>query len=392
MLEVRRGQPDRVQIFHTRDARRRQDRVLQLSRSELRVLDPFRRLRQAELEEAGPKLTQLPSARAFLGQLAHRGDRHCLAHERPVGDGPLLVVKSEPALFVTSPKRAEVHPCGAPGLSGNHAFELFPLSRMARRSLRRGRDLVLEAHSGNNSPVSESLSERNRAAQELFAPLGETYDRYARLLSFGQDPRWRSFLVSRTSAVETGSVLDVACGTAAVAIETVRRYGCRVVGIDQSEDMLAAGRVRVEAAGLDSRIALQEGRAESLPFEDASFDAVTFTYLLRYVDDPAETMRELARVVRPGGTIAMLDFFVPRGLARPAWEAYVRAGLPVLGRAISPGWGEVGSFLGPSIRDFWNRHPVESVVRYWEAAGIDEVRGRRLSLGGGLVLWGTRGA
>jgi demethylmenaquinone methyltransferase/2-methoxy-6-polyprenyl-1,4-benzoquinol methylase len=240
--------------------------------------------------------------------------------------------------------------------------------------------------------VSESLSERNHAAQKLFAPLGETYDRYARLLSFGQDPRWRRFLISRLEVDSTDRVLDVACGTAAVSIETVRTYRCSVVGIDQSADMLAAGRARVEAAGLESQIELQLGRAESLPFEDASFDALTFTYLLRYVDDPGETMRELARVVRPGGSIAMLDFYVPRGLARPAWELYVRAGLPVVGRAISPGWGEVGSFLGPSIREFWARHPVGSVVRQWREAGIDEVRGRRLSLGGGLVLWGKRGA
>jgi demethylmenaquinone methyltransferase / 2-methoxy-6-polyprenyl-1,4-benzoquinol methylase len=119
---------------------------------------------------------------------------------------------------------------------------------------------------------------------------------------------------------------------------------------------------------------------------------LTFTYLLRYVDDPAATMKELARVVRPGGRIAMLDFFVPAGVARPAWELYVRIGLPVLGRAISPGWGEVGTFLGRSIRGFWNRHPVEEIVGAWRDAGIDGVEGRRLSLGGGLVLWGTRGA
>jgi demethylmenaquinone methyltransferase/2-methoxy-6-polyprenyl-1,4-benzoquinol methylase len=240
--------------------------------------------------------------------------------------------------------------------------------------------------------VTESLSERNRAAQALFAPLGETYDRYARLLSFGQDPRWRSFLVERIEAGPEDTVLDVACGTAAVSLELVRRYGCRVVGIDQSAEMLAAGRSRIEAAGLARRIELQEGRAESLPFDDASFDALTFTYLLRYVDDPGEAMKELARVVRPGGRIAMLDFFVPERLARPAWELYVRVGLPVLGRAISPGWGEVGDFLGPSIRGFWGEHPVEEIVHAWNAAGIEGVRGRRLSFGGGIVLWGTRGA
>jgi demethylmenaquinone methyltransferase / 2-methoxy-6-polyprenyl-1,4-benzoquinol methylase len=240
--------------------------------------------------------------------------------------------------------------------------------------------------------VTESLSERNRAAEALFAPLGETYDRYARLLSFGQDPRWRSFLVERIAARPNATVLDVACGTAAVSIELVRRYGCEVVGVDQSAEMLAAGRARVEAAGLGDRIDLREGRAEALPFADASFDALTFTYLLRYVDDPAATMKELARVVRPTGRIAMLDFYVPAGVARPAWEAYVRVGLPVLGRAISPSWGEVGRFLGPSIRGFWTRNPVEKIVDAWSNAGIDAVQARRLSFGGGLVLWGTRGA
>lgn len=235
-------------------------------------------------------------------------------------------------------------------------------------------------------------SERNRAAQELFAPLAETYDRYARLLSFGQDPRWRSFLVSRIEAGPGDTVLDVASGTAAVAIELARRHGCKVVGVDQSPEMLDAGRARVAAAGLAERIELREGRAEDLPFDDAAFAGLTFTYLLRYVDDPAATMRELARVVKPGGRIAMLEFSVPsRALPRAAWEAYVRAGLPVAGRAVSPGWAEVGDFLGPSIRDFWRRFPPERLRGIWEGAGIEGVQARLQSLGGGVVMWGARG-
>ena len=235
-------------------------------------------------------------------------------------------------------------------------------------------------------------SERNRAARELFAPLAETYDRYARLLSFGQDPRWRSFLVSRIEAGPGDTVLDVASGTAAVAIELARRHGCKVVGIDQSPEMLDAGRARVAAAGLAERIELREGRAEELPFDDAAFAGLTFTYLLRYVDDPAATMGELARVVKPGGRIAMLEFSVPsRALPRAAWEAYVRAGLPVAGRAVSPGWAEVGDFLGPSIRDFWRRFPPERLRGIWEGAGIEGVQARLQSLGGGVVMWGTRG-
>jgi demethylmenaquinone methyltransferase/2-methoxy-6-polyprenyl-1,4-benzoquinol methylase len=235
-----------------------------------------------------------------------------------------------------------------------------------------------------------SLSERNRAARDLFAPLGPTYDRWSRLLSLGQDPRWRRFLASRIEVGPDDMVLDVATGTAAVAIELVRRTGCSVVGLDQSPEMLAAGRERVEAAGVSDRIRIVEGSAETLPFPDASFDALTFTYLLRYVEDPATTLVELARVVRPGGSMAALEFGLPRGVWRPLWEVYVRIGLPVAGRLISPGWHEVGSFLGPSIRDLHERLPLGNQLELWRDAGVEDLRVRRLSLGGGYVVWGRR--
>jgi demethylmenaquinone methyltransferase/2-methoxy-6-polyprenyl-1,4-benzoquinol methylase len=235
-----------------------------------------------------------------------------------------------------------------------------------------------------------SVSTKTQHARTLFAPLGPTYDRYARLLSFGQDPRWRAFLVSRVPAHAKRTV-DVASGTAAVAIALARAEPERtIVGIDQSKEMLAAGRARVERAGLGSRIELREGRAEALPFTDGEFDALTFTYLLRYVDDPAATMRELARVVKPGGVIAMQEFGLPRGIWRPLWELYVRVGLPIAGAVVSPGWHEVGSFLGPSIRGFYARLPLEAQLALWRDAGITDVRCRRLSVGGGVVVWGTR--
>jgi demethylmenaquinone methyltransferase / 2-methoxy-6-polyprenyl-1,4-benzoquinol methylase len=229
-------------------------------------------------------------------------------------------------------------------------------------------------------------------ARELFAPLGPTYDRYASLLSFGQDRRWRRFLVSRVEAGPEDRVLDVATGTAAVALELVRRHGCSVVGLDQTPEMLAEGRDRITRARVEDRIELVEGRAEELPFANGEFDALTFTYLLRYVDDPAATLTELARVVRPGGTIASLEFSVPPGpLPRAAWNLYVDVGLPLAGRLVSPGWQEVGRFLGPSIRGFYERHPLPELLALWRKAGIDEVRCRRLSLGGGVVVWGRRG-
>jgi demethylmenaquinone methyltransferase/2-methoxy-6-polyprenyl-1,4-benzoquinol methylase len=227
------------------------------------------------------------------------------------------------------------------------------------------------------------LSERRRHARALFAPLGPTYDRVGATLSFGQDPRWRRFLVSRLPP-DGGHVLDVATGTGLVAQALLRR-GFRVTGLDQSAEMLAVARER-----FGDRVELAEASADELPFSDASFDHLTFTYLLRYVDDPAATMRELGRVVRPGGTIAMLEFDVPKGLWRPLWDLWVGVGLPFAGRLVSPGWHEVGRFLGPSIRSFHASFPPAVLASAWRDAGIADVRARRLSLGGGVVMWGRR--
>lgn len=227
-------------------------------------------------------------------------------------------------------------------------------------------------------------------ARTLFAPLGPTYDRWGAVLSFGQDPRWRRFLVSRIDAGPTDTVLDVATGTGAVALELVRQKDCFVVGVDQSPGMLEEARRRVTLAAAAAKIRLQEGDARALPFEDGQFDAVTFTYLLRYVEDPAATVRELARVVKPGGSVAALEFGIPRGVWRPWWELWTRVGLPAAGRLIGGGWHAVGVFLNPSIRDHYERWPPPRLLQAWRDAGIEDVQARRLSLGGGIVTWGRR--
>jgi demethylmenaquinone methyltransferase/2-methoxy-6-polyprenyl-1,4-benzoquinol methylase len=227
-------------------------------------------------------------------------------------------------------------------------------------------------------------------AAELFAPLGPGYDRWGSVLSFGQDPRWRRFLVSRIDAGPTDTVLDVATGTAAVALELVRQKDCFVIGVDRTPQMLEEGRRRVVLAAATRKIRLQEGDARALPFEDGLFDALTFTYLLRYVEDPAATLRELARVVKPGGSIAALEFGVPRGVWRPLWELWTRVGLPTAGRLIGDGWHEVGAFLRPSITEHYEEWPLPRLLDAWRDAGIEDVRARRLSLGGGVVTWGHK--
>lgn len=237
----------------------------------------------------------------------------------------------------------------------------------------------------------------NRPTKEetlrLFAGLPRRYDLAGALLSFGQDPRWRRAMVARVGAAPDDRVLDVATGTGMVAVALARRYGCSVVGLDQSPEMLAGAGAKLEAdPRLAARIELVRGEAESLPFGDGEFEHLTFTYLLRYVEDPGATLRELARVVKPGGRIASLEFMLPPNVvARMLWQVYTRAAMPGLGRLISRDWYAVGRFLGPSITELYRRLPLERQLELWRAAGIDGVQAKVMSLGGGVVIWGTRG-
>src|SRR5690348_5833179 len=150
----------------------------------------------------------------------------------------------------------------------------------------------------------------NTFARQLFDGLPARYDLLAELLSFGQNARWREALVERVAASRPKRVLDVATGTAGVAIAIARRTEAQIVGLDVTPAMLRHGLGRIRAAGVQARVRLLAGRAESLPFPDDCFDAVSFTYLLRYVADPAATAAELVRVLKPGGWMASLEFFV----------------------------------------------------------------------------------
>jgi demethylmenaquinone methyltransferase / 2-methoxy-6-polyprenyl-1,4-benzoquinol methylase len=240
---------------------------------------------------------------------------------------------------------------------------------------------------------TSALDHRNSFAQQLFAPLPGRYDRLAELLSFGQNGRWRRAMVDQlVQAGSTGTILDVAAGTAGVSLQIAERTGARVIGADLTLQMLATGARNVAAAGASGHVTLLNARAEQLPLADASVDALTFTYLLRYVADPQATLAELARVVRPGGTVASLEFNVPpSAFWRFWWHGYTRLLLPVAG-LLSGGreWYAVGRFLGPSISGHYRRYPIDWTVRAWEQAGLRDVGYQVMSLGGGLVMWGTR--
>lgn len=234
--------------------------------------------------------------------------------------------------------------------------------------------------------------EDDRFAQRLFKPLPRRYDELAELLSMGQNGRWRRAMVDHVVARDAKVILDVACGPAGVSLQLARRTDAQIIGIDLTEEMLVEGRHHVEQAQLGDRVHLVMGRAQQLPFADAQFDALTFTYLLRYVDDPQSVLEELARVTKPGAPVASLEFLLPPNrFWRLWWWGYTRIVLPVAGLVTGGrAWFVVGRFLGPNISGHYRRYPLAWTVEAWRRAGFEDVGVRTMSLGGGLVMWGTR--
>ena len=185
-------------------------------------------------------------------------------------------------------------------------------------------------------------------------------------------------------------VLDVATGTAGVAM-AMATQGSNVVGLDLTHRMIARGKQLVKESGLERKVWLTVGTADLLPFNERTFDALTFTYLLRYVDDPAETLMELGRVVKPGGLMASLEFGVPpNAFWHACWWAFTRWVLPAAGAFFGRGWFRVGRFLGPNITRHYERYPIDWHIDAWKKAGFIDVGFSRMSFGGGLVMWGTK--
>jgi len=232
---------------------------------------------------------------------------------------------------------------------------------------------------------------RRTLAQDLFDGIAPSYDTWAQVLTFFQYLRWRRFLVSRMAFRPGNLVLDVCTGTAGVAIEIAGHNNGRIVGLDVSHLMLEAGLRAVEKQSLDGRVQLIQGRAEHLPFPDETFDTVVFTYLLRYVQDPDATVRELSRVLKPGGELLSLEFGIPEALwVRALWEIYNRVVMPVMTIPVSRGWHRVGCFLGPSISGFCKRCPVDRLAAIWRGNGFPVVEIKHLLGGAAIVMWGTK--
>ncbi len=235
-------------------------------------------------------------------------------------------------------------------------------------------------------PVERTL------AQDLFDGVAPSYDTWAQVLTFFQYLPWRRFLVSQMALRPGNLVLDVCTGTAGVAMEIADHHDGRIVGLDVSHSMLQAGLSAIEKRSLDGRVQLIQGRAEHLPFPDETFDTVVFTYLLRYVQDPDATIRELSRVLKPGGELLSLEFGIPETLwVRALWLIYNRVVMPIITIPASGGWHRMGRFLGPSISDFCHRYPVDRLAAIWRENSFSVVEIKHLLRGAAIVMWGTKG-
>jgi demethylmenaquinone methyltransferase / 2-methoxy-6-polyprenyl-1,4-benzoquinol methylase len=240
--------------------------------------------------------------------------------------------------------------------------------------------------------TDQGLSRRNTFARNLFDGIARNYDRPAQLFSLFQYRHWRDFLVSRLRLDTNSRVLDVCTGPGGVAIAIANAARCHVIGVDISDSMLEKARSNILDSNLSSFVSVEKARAEQLPFDDQTFDAVVFTFLFRYVDEPKTVLAELTRVLKPGGQMASLEFYVPRGpILYPLWLLHTRLVMPLGTRLITRGWSEVGSFLGPNISEFFRRHSLEEIAKMWADAGLTNVQTKILTHGGAFVMWGKKG-
>lgn len=221
----------------------------------------------------------------------------------------------------------------------------------------------------------------------MFDNISGEYDRLNRILSFGIDRRWRKVLVKMVAKETPNFLLDIATGTADVAIACKNIVKEKILGLDIAEKMLDVGRVKIKAKNLDSKIELKYGDSEALPLDENSCDAITCAFGVRNFENLEKGLQEMQRVLKPGGKAFVLEFSTPENkIFKWGYELYNFSILPFLGRTISKD-PRAYSYLPESIREFPSGEDFLAVMK---RCGFREFGRKPLSFGVCSIYWGKK--
>ncbi|MBS1588846.1 MAG: bifunctional demethylmenaquinone methyltransferase/2-methoxy-6-polyprenyl-1,4-benzoquinol methylase UbiE [Bacteroidetes bacterium] len=241
----------------------------------------------------------------------------------------------------------------------------------------------MQANDANN-PASHVLpdasSKLTKKAQvaDMFNNIAGKYDFLNHFLSLGIDKGWRKKAIRELSAIHPERVLDVATGTGDLAIAAMKANPQSIVGVDIAEQMLAVGRKKIAKLKLDQIITLQEGDSESLPFEANSFDAATCAYGVRNFENLEAGLRDICRVIRPGGKVIILEFSKPKRFPiKQLYQFYFRFILPTVGKIVSK-HSRAYSYLPQSVMAFPEGNTFCALL---EKSGFSAPQARPLTFG-----------
>lgn len=241
----------------------------------------------------------------------------------------------------------------------------------------------------SNIPPIGIVEGKKPHIERMFDSIAPRYDVLNRVLSGGVDQQWRRIVMKEVLEARPDRLLDVATGTADLALMAARKGVPKVIGVDIANQMLEVGRVKVTKADLDDRVELLNGDAEKLPFSDQQFDVATVAFGVRNFEDLAAGLQQIHRVLRPGGKLVVLEFSRPTAFpVKQLYAFYNRYVLPVIGRLVS---GDSGAYtyLPESIAVF---PEGDAFLDWMKEAGFVGRRARRLTFGIASVYVGLRAA
>lgn len=228
------------------------------------------------------------------------------------------------------------------------------------------------------TPYEHSSDSKKQQIEQMFDNISPKYDFLNRSLSLGIDVWWRKKMMRKLKGLALNQVLDIATGTADVALATSKLKPNSIIGVDISEGMLAVGRIKVEKKGLSSLIKLQKADSENLPFSENQFDAITVAFGVRNFEHLSKGIDEMCRVLKPGGKLVILEFSRPRIFpVKQLYDFYFRYFCPWWGKVVSKD-NSAYKYLYDSVSAF---PEGEKFLTIAQQSGFKQLKAQRLTFG-----------